>query len=370
MDEAIADLKIRIKVLNDQMQYMATIVHDFAAIANFFADKEKENNTLQAQLQAIEKSEYSKYATIVEKLLPSMFYPEEHQPSPDVQDSMTGFLNPNSINLWDEPPKRKLPPGHYPLLPYVDPFDAAKKVIQPPPTAKKARGLLIKEPAPQVSKTSPTLQPDAYSKPPEVSDIIQAVHLLPPPQNHPVPPHFLHYDPDPADPDTPIFQGHYDPCFPPKPKTHLSRESANPHPAVRLEQSKNGSECAVYWSKLHFEDPSKMAEALSELEQILRSKHQTLKSSEESLREQLEKAKKKEAAFIVTVAKREQEISELKEKLTSQEADVLMTCKGMAVREFTIGAGAGGGIAWLVRKRETPVSFLHIPIIGSALWEY
>ncbi|WVZ18357.1 hypothetical protein V8G54_005679 [Vigna mungo] len=39
---------------------------------------------------------------------------------------------------------------------------------------------------------------------------------------------------------------------------------------------------------------------------------QTLKTSEESLREQLEKAKKKEAAFIVTFAKREQEITELK----------------------------------------------------------
>ncbi|CAN0890379.1 FKBP12-interacting protein of 37 kDa [Linum grandiflorum] len=39
---------------------------------------------------------------------------------------------------------------------------------------------------------------------------------------------------------------------------------------------------------------------------------QTLKSSEEALKEQLEKAKKKEAAFIVTFAKREQEITELK----------------------------------------------------------
>ncbi|KAL3835225.1 hypothetical protein ACJIZ3_009961 [Penstemon smallii] len=39
---------------------------------------------------------------------------------------------------------------------------------------------------------------------------------------------------------------------------------------------------------------------------------QMLRSSEESLREQLEKAKKKEAAFIVTFAKREQEIAELK----------------------------------------------------------
>lgn len=38
----------------------------------------------------------------------------------------------------------------------------------------------------------------------------------------------------------------------------------------------------------------------------------SLKSSEELLKEQLEKAKKKEAAFIVTFAKREQEIAELK----------------------------------------------------------
>ncbi|CAN1136635.1 FKBP12-interacting protein of 37 kDa [Linum perenne] len=39
---------------------------------------------------------------------------------------------------------------------------------------------------------------------------------------------------------------------------------------------------------------------------------QTLKASVEILKEQLEKAKKKEAAFIVTFAKREQEIAELK----------------------------------------------------------
>ncbi|XP_077254146.1 FKBP12-interacting protein of 37 kDa-like [Tasmannia lanceolata] len=39
---------------------------------------------------------------------------------------------------------------------------------------------------------------------------------------------------------------------------------------------------------------------------------QNLKSSEESLREQLDKARKKEAAFIVTFAKRDQEIAELK----------------------------------------------------------
>ncbi|GMH01261.1 hypothetical protein Nepgr_003100 [Nepenthes gracilis] len=39
---------------------------------------------------------------------------------------------------------------------------------------------------------------------------------------------------------------------------------------------------------------------------------QALRTSEETLKEQLEKAKKKEAAFIVTFAKREQEIAELK----------------------------------------------------------
>ncbi|KAL9252958.1 FKBP12-interacting protein of 37 kDa-like protein [Drosera capensis] len=39
---------------------------------------------------------------------------------------------------------------------------------------------------------------------------------------------------------------------------------------------------------------------------------QTLRSSEESLKDQLEKAKKKEAAFVKTFAKRDQEIAELK----------------------------------------------------------
>ncbi|KAK4568717.1 hypothetical protein RGQ29_004214 [Quercus rubra] len=49
---------------------------------------------------------------------------------------------------------------------------------------------------------------------------------------------------------------------------------------------------------------------------------QMLKSSEESLREQLEKAKKKEAAFIVTFAKREQEISELKSAVRELKAQL------------------------------------------------
>ncbi|XP_040987437.1 FKBP12-interacting protein of 37 kDa [Juglans microcarpa x Juglans regia] len=49
---------------------------------------------------------------------------------------------------------------------------------------------------------------------------------------------------------------------------------------------------------------------------------QTLKSSEESLREQLEKAKKKEAAFIVTFAKREQEIAELRSAVRELKAQL------------------------------------------------
>ncbi|OIV96952.1 hypothetical protein TanjilG_00534 [Lupinus angustifolius] len=49
---------------------------------------------------------------------------------------------------------------------------------------------------------------------------------------------------------------------------------------------------------------------------------QTLKSSEESLREQLEKSKKKEAAFIVTFAKREQEIAELKSSVRDLKAQL------------------------------------------------
>ncbi|XP_028781775.1 FKBP12-interacting protein of 37 kDa-like isoform X1 [Neltuma alba] len=49
---------------------------------------------------------------------------------------------------------------------------------------------------------------------------------------------------------------------------------------------------------------------------------QTLKSSEESFREQLEKAKKKEAAFIVTFAKREQEIAELKSAVRDLKAQL------------------------------------------------
>ncbi|XP_012567403.1 FKBP12-interacting protein of 37 kDa-like isoform X2 [Cicer arietinum] len=49
---------------------------------------------------------------------------------------------------------------------------------------------------------------------------------------------------------------------------------------------------------------------------------QALKSSEESLGDQLEKAKKKEASFIVTFAKREQEIAELKSAVRDLKAQL------------------------------------------------
>ncbi|KAI9174812.1 hypothetical protein LWI28_023050 [Acer negundo] len=49
---------------------------------------------------------------------------------------------------------------------------------------------------------------------------------------------------------------------------------------------------------------------------------QTIRSSEEILKEQLEKAKKKEAAFIVTFAKREQEIAELKSAVRDLKAQL------------------------------------------------
>lgn len=34
-------------------------------------------------------------------------------------------------------------------------------------------------------------------------------------------------------------------------------------------------------------------------------------------------------------------------KLTSQEVNVLMACKAHAVRDFSVGAGAAGGVVWL-----------------------
>ncbi|XP_057485396.1 uncharacterized protein LOC130771746 [Actinidia eriantha] len=47
----------------------------------------------------------------------------------------------------------------------------------------------------------------------------------------------------------------------------------------------------------------------------------------------------------------EQILRSKQENLTSQEANVLMTCKANAMREFTIGAAAGGCVSWLATRR-------------------
>ncbi|KAJ6955907.1 FKBP12-interacting protein of 37 kDa isoform X1 [Populus alba x Populus x berolinensis] len=71
-----------------------------------------------------------------------------------------------------------------------------------------------------------------------------------------------------------------------------------------------------------FENESSIPAGASLEPKLVISYLQTLKSSEELLREQLEKAKKKEAAFIVTFAKREQEIAELKSAVRDLKAQL------------------------------------------------
>uniref|UniRef100_A0A6N2N4Y2 FKBP12-interacting protein of 37 kDa n=1 Tax=Salix viminalis TaxID=40686 RepID=A0A6N2N4Y2_SALVM len=71
-----------------------------------------------------------------------------------------------------------------------------------------------------------------------------------------------------------------------------------------------------------FENESSMPAGASLEPRVVINYLQTLKSSEELLREQLEKAKKKEAAFIVTFAKREQEIAELKSAVRDLKAQL------------------------------------------------
>ncbi|XP_059632496.1 uncharacterized protein LOC132275114 [Cornus florida] len=59
--------------------------------------------------------------------------------------------------------------------------------------------------------------------------------------------------------------------------------------------------------------------------------------------------------------------------LTSQESIVLMTCKANALKDFTIGAGAGAGIVWLATRRLS--NLLRINLSGGAaafsgLWRF
>ncbi|KAK3443811.1 hypothetical protein EUGRSUZ_B03880 [Eucalyptus grandis] len=71
-----------------------------------------------------------------------------------------------------------------------------------------------------------------------------------------------------------------------------------------------------------FQNESFIPSGTSPEPKVIISYLQTLRSSEEALREQLEKAKKKEAALIVTFAKREQEIAELKSAVRDLKAQL------------------------------------------------
>lgn len=107
MDVVIADLKMRIQVLNDQMRYIATTITYFAATASFFVDKEREKKTLEAQLHDIEKSHWYKQPSPIS----SQCEPAFHQAIPASSGPhTTGIINPGSIDLWEEPPPRRLPP--------------------------------------------------------------------------------------------------------------------------------------------------------------------------------------------------------------------------------------------------------------------
>eukprot|EP00252_Welwitschia_mirabilis_P026013 TRINITY_DN8332_c0_g1_i1.p1 TRINITY_DN8332_c0_g1~~TRINITY_DN8332_c0_g1_i1.p1 ORF type:complete len:334 (+),score=114.28 TRINITY_DN8332_c0_g1_i1:310-1311(+) len=93
---------------------------------------------------------------------------------------------------------------------------------------------------------------------------------------------------------------------------------------LRESLRKREEECKVYqekWKRAEeelekwrsaFQNGSFIPSGTAPEPSLVINEFQNLKSSEESLKEQLEKARKKEAAFIVNFAKREQEIAELK----------------------------------------------------------
>lgn len=61
MDKAIANLKMRIKTLNEQMYTVACTMTDMASTASSFSYMEREKMILQAQLNSIEKSYHLRY---------------------------------------------------------------------------------------------------------------------------------------------------------------------------------------------------------------------------------------------------------------------------------------------------------------------
>ncbi|KAL8154177.1 hypothetical protein V2J09_011937, partial [Rumex salicifolius] len=92
---------------------------------------------------------------------------------------------------------------------------------------------------------------------------------------------------------------------------------------------------------------------------------QNLRSSEESLKEQLEKAKKKEAAFIVTFAKREQEIADLKAAV--RELRVQLKPPSMQARKLLLDPAIHEefrSLKNLVEEKEKKVKELHDNVVA------
>uniref|UniRef100_A0A803NE90 Uncharacterized protein n=1 Tax=Chenopodium quinoa TaxID=63459 RepID=A0A803NE90_CHEQI len=81
----------------------------------------------------------------------------------------------------------------------------------------------------------------------------------------------------------------------------------------------------ILYKHSSFQDESFISPATTPEPKLVVNYIRTLRSSNKSLKEQLEKAKKKEAAFIVTFAKREQEVAELKGQLGLESEDVVLS---------------------------------------------
>ncbi|KAL2508847.1 hypothetical protein Fot_32494 [Forsythia ovata] len=61
------------------------------------------------------------------------------------------------------------------------------------------------------------------------------------------------------------------------------------------------------------------------------------------------------------------------EKLTSQEANILLACKAQAMRDFTIGFGGGSAFTWLATRRLSNLFRFNITLGAAAicgLWKF
>ncbi|KAM7496887.1 hypothetical protein LguiA_021301 [Lonicera macranthoides] len=194
----------------------------------FFRDTENEKRALQVQLESLERSEAAKrqaaaYSTPVPPTkhptsdFPdySVFYPPQTPPSStyNLSDySLSEKPHSKSINLWDEPPKRRLPPwstsppklkpkfvppkSNYPYqAKHPSQADLSKpyRAVTPPPIARQARGIVLNEPNPSplqtippssqpqqiTSHTTPKTTPSAYTPPTESGDVIQGASTKP-----------------------------------------------------------------------------------------------------------------------------------------------------------------------------------------------